>query len=118
MFFDQGRDILPCLYVKQKPFGTSQGDLEVFIPSIMKKWGPDVPKITPVPLEASIYNNASECKPVVSKQINTQNFATAREPVTPYKAPHYTFCDDMECWPGTDDVLPPRLTTENVDNSW
>lgn len=118
MFFDQGRDILPCKYVLKKPFGPDAGDLPVFIPDIMKKWGPDTPKFTPVPLQSSCYNNASDCKPVVSKMITTQNFATAKEPVTPWKAPNYTFCDDMEVWPGTNDVLTPRLTTENVDNSW
>lgn len=123
MFFDRGRDVLPCQYVKQKPFGTSQGDLEVFIPAIMKKWGPDVPKITPEPLDKSIYNNASDCKPTVSSQIQTQNFATAKAPRKPidahkYEFPNYTFCDAMEVIPQKEDCLTVRLTTENVDNSW
>lgn len=118
MFFDAGRQLLSCQYVKQKPFGPCGGPCEVFIPDIMKTWGPDVPKVTPTGLDASIYNNASECKPTVSKQTNTQNFATAKEPVMPYKGSNYTFCDEMQIMPETADVLPPRLTSDNIDNSW
>lgn len=118
MTFDTGRKIIPCNYVKVTPYGTSRGNIEVFIPSIMKKWGMGVPKITPTSLNSSIYNNASDCKPTVSVKTNTQNYATARAPVSPYKLSLYSFGSGMEIWPVTEDVLNPRLTTENVDNSW
>lgn len=55
---------------------SSNGTLLLHIPKLMPAVPFGTPKITPVPLSASIFINDEKCKPKPPKTINTQNYLT------------------------------------------
>ena len=114
--YDLG-EYIEAEYVRVKPYGSSAGDLKVYIPSLMPLISSGIPKISPVSLNKSCYCNASDCKPSVSSSISTQNYVTALEPFHPYKKPCYRFGSKLKVMAKTPDCLSCRLYPEEEDNS-
>lgn len=110
-------DYIDAVYIQSNPYGSSYGDLKVYIPSLMPLIGMGTPKTTPVSLNRSCYCNASECKPAISSSINTQNYVTAKAPYHSYRSSCYWFGTNVKVTPQTTDCLTCRLSTEEEDNS-
>jgi hypothetical protein len=110
-------EYIQALYVQSNPYGSSTGNLKVYIPSLMPLIGMGNPKITPVSLNKSCYCNAIDCKPSVASRINTQNFVTAQAPSNNYKNSCYRFGSGLKIMAKTKDCLTCKLHPEEEDNS-
>lgn len=106
-----------AIYVQSYPYGSSFGNLKVYIPSLMPSIVMDTPRITPVSLNKSIYLNASDCKPAVGSSINTQNFVTAQASFNSYQLPCYRYGSGLKVMSKTRDCLTCRLYASEEDNS-
>ena len=109
--------VVQAKYVHAKPYGTSKGSLKVYIPSLMPNITMGLPKSTPVALNKSCYCNASECKPSVSSQLNTQNYVTADKPYSPFNEDCYYYGSGIAVISKTADCLSCQLSPSNGDNS-
>ena len=109
--------VVKANYVEDSPYGTSSGDLRVYIPSLMPLINMGLPKITPVSLNKTCYCNANECKPAVSAKINTQNYATADAPYGSYNRGCYYYGSEIAVISKTTDCLSCQLSPANGDNS-
>lgn len=114
--YDLG-EYIDAKYVNALPYGTSSGDLKVYIPSLMPLISMGRATITPVSLNKSCYCNAADCKPSVASQLSTQNFVTALAPHHPYIRPCYRFGSGLKIMAKTPDCLTCRLYPEEEDNS-
>ena len=104
-------------YVHSSPYGSSAGNLKVYIPSLMPLITMGTPTITPVSLNKACYCNANDCNPSIGSNLNTQNFVTATSPYHPYNSPCYWFGKDLKIMAQTPDCLTCRLYSEEEDNS-
>lgn len=121
MAYELGRSYIKALYVKKKPYGPCGGSPPVYVPDLMELWSPDLPKVVPTSLNDSCYSNAKDCKPKVSKRIDTQNYITPLPPKDPFKGGSYTFKGEMMLETRNKDALVVRFNTDDVDgldNSW
>lgn len=107
---------MTCHYVQSTPWGTSSGALLVHCPALMPMIGMGRPKVTPTPLNKSIFRNASDCAIAVPSQISTQNYLTAMAPLSPFEEPHYDYGSVIEVEP-LDQFMQRSRITLNVDNS-
>ena len=104
-------------YINSKPYGSSSGNLKVYIPSLMPLIPMGTPKVTPVALHKSCYSNASDCKPSVDSKINTQNYVTAESAYNQFKSPCYWYGSELVVITKSTDCLKCRLAPEELDNS-
>lgn len=109
---------LSAKYVHGKPYGTSYGNLHVYIPDLMPKISMGYPKITPTSLNKSCYSNAEECRPAIASQINTQNFVTAQKSYLSYEGSLYQYGSEISVIPTTEDCLTCKLAPDDCDNSY
>ena len=105
-----------AIYVQGKPYGTTFGDLKVYIPTLMAHITMGVAKITPISLNKSCYCNASECKPSIASYINTQNYVTANN-YGEYSYPYYKYGSKIMVRPRNEDFLSCILRPDECDNS-
>lgn len=107
---------MTCNYVQASPWGTSSGAFKVYCEELMPLIGMGKPKITPTPLNKSIFRNASDCAITIPTQISTQNYFTAAAPSGEFKKPHYDYGAIVEVEP-LDSFMQSNRLTINVDNS-
>ncbi len=105
-----------CMYVEATPWGSSSGDLRVFCPDLMPMVSMGKPKITPVPLQRTIFINSSDCAISIPTRIETQNYITAQAVVGEFKQPNYDFGTTIQV-ESLDDFMQRCRVTLNVDNS-
>lgn len=110
-------EYISAIYVHGKPYGSSAGNLRVYIPSLMPSIGMGYPTITPISLNRSCYANASDCAPSVASMVNTQNFVTALAPYNGYGHSCYYYGSTLKVMAKTPDCLSCRLHPEEEDNS-
>ena len=110
-------ELLSAKYIQSSPYGSSNGDLKVYVPSLMSKISMGLPKSTPVSLNKSCYINANDCKPAVASKISTQNFITAKASYNSYKYPRYGYGSSLKIQVKTEDGLICKLSPEDEDNS-
>lgn len=110
-------EYIDAIYVHSHPYGSSSGDLKVFIPSLMPLILMDTARLIPVSLNKSIYSNATDCKPAVSSKLFIQNFVTAKAPFNEYQYPRYAYGSSLKVMAKTPDCLTCRLCPEEEDNS-
>lgn len=105
-------------YIHGSPYGTSRGNLRVYIPELMTNIPMAYPKITPISLNKSCYSNASDCRPTISTHIDTQNFVTAQSGYNSYYGSLYYFGSELVIKPKTEDCLVCKLAPDECDNSF
>ena len=107
-----------AIYVHGSLYGTSHGNLRVFIPELMPNIPMGYPKITPISLNKSCYCNASDCKPAIASYLNTQNFVTAERAYNSYYGSLYKYGNEIAILPNTEDCLTCKLSPADCDNSY
>jgi hypothetical protein len=110
-------ELLQASYVNSRPYGTSSGNLRVYIPSLMPQISMGDPKSTPIALNSSCYINATDCKPTIASKINTQNFVTAIQSYNSYRQPYYSYGSPLKVVSKSKDCLTCKLSPEDEDNS-
>lgn len=105
-----------CKYVQSTPWGTSHGALQVHCARLMPSIPMGRPKVTPVPISKTLFVNAADCNPGIAARINTQNYITAKAPVSDFKDPHYDFGSSLQV-EALDEFMQSCRLTKNVDRS-
>ena len=108
---------IDAFYVHANPYGSSAGDLKVYIPSLMPEIIMGYPLKTPVSLNKSCYANANDCMPTIAANLDTQNYVTAKAAYNSYTYPCYRFGRFLKVIPKTPDCLTCKLFPEEGDNS-
>ena len=110
--------VLDATYVHAKPYGSSNGNLRIYIPKLMPHISMGNPKTTPVALNKSCYINANDCKPSIAAKIDTQNYVTAKASYNKYKDSYYRYGSSIKVVAKDDDCLVCKLSPEDEDNSF
>lgn len=108
---------IQATYVDANPYGSSEGSLRVYIPSLMPLITMGNPRVTPVSLNKSCYCNSNDCKPAISSKLDTQNYVTARASYNEYKYGCYWFGSGLRVISKTPDCLSCSLSPGEEDNS-
>lgn len=112
--------LVDAYYVHASPYGSSYGNLRVYIPGPMSEIGMGTCRYTPQAIDSSTLLNTSECKPNVSKRIDTQNWFTAKAPNFPYAHSLISYGARLKVRVSINDSagIDFKLVSEEADPSW
>ena len=98
--------LVKCKYVQDKPFGSSYGDLKVWVPDLMPQIPMSLAKDTPEANDAPTVN-ADECKVKAPNKVTRRNYFVAKAPNPPFKHSLFDF--------GAELVAEVRYYDDNLD---